>query len=154
MDISEVLVKGRITSDTILYGNGGKSLWARFSVVTNSNYKDKNGNAKSTFHNVIAWGNCAEYLQKFCDDPKGREILYRGLLEDNNYINNKTGKEVKDKAEQLTQIIYIGAPKGGYTAKDRERAKDNEAATTYVPKSTINAPDNVAVDISDSDLPF
>jgi single-strand DNA-binding protein len=85
--------------------NGGKI--AKVSVATNEYYKNPKTGEKmqeTTWHNVVAWGHTATYLnQNFC---KGSQILCRGRLVNNNY-KDKQGNMVyrmEIKADELRPI--------------------------------------------------
>ena len=61
---------------------------ARFSLATNSYYKDKNGEKiqSTQWHNVVAWGKTAELMEKIL--KKGNEVAIHGRLIYRNYEAN------------------------------------------------------------------
>ncbi|MCF8360432.1 MAG: single-stranded DNA-binding protein [Prolixibacteraceae bacterium] len=84
----------------------GKKL-AKFTLATNENYSDANGNkATSTqWHNVIAWGKLADIVEKHLS--KGKEVALEGKL---------TYRQYEDKNKQkhyVTEIVldnFITSP--------------------------------------------
>ena len=60
--------------------DSGKKL-ARFTLATNENYKNKNGEWQSItqWHTINAWGKLAELVQKLL--TKGQEIVVEGKFE-------------------------------------------------------------------------
>jgi single-strand DNA-binding protein len=77
---------------------GGKKL-AKLSLATNESYKDQKGEKveKTTWHNVIAWGNTAAVIEKYV--TKGQEIAIEGKLQNNNY-EDKNGT-----THYITEIV-------------------------------------------------
>ena len=57
----------------------GKKL-AKFSVATNENYKNGNGErvTDTQWHNIVAWGKTAELIEKYVN--KGKEVGVEGKL--------------------------------------------------------------------------
>lgn len=69
--------------EIITLENGSKL--AKFSLATNENYKDKNGEkqSKTEWHNLIAWNKTAELIEKYV--TKGKEIAIEGKLSNKSY---------------------------------------------------------------------
>jgi single-strand DNA-binding protein len=59
--------------------DSGKKL-AKFSVATNENYKNGNGErvTDTQWHNIVAWGKTAELVEKYVN--KGKEVGVEGKL--------------------------------------------------------------------------
>jgi len=68
--------------------NGNKL--AKFSLATNESYKSKDGTRvdNTQWHNVTAWGNTAELIEKYV--KKGQEIALEGKLQNRKY-DDKNG---------------------------------------------------------------
>ena len=77
--------------EIITLENGSKL--AKFSLATNENYKDKNGEkqSKTEWHNLIAWNKTAELIEKYV--TKGKEIAIEGKLSNKSY-EDKEGQNV------------------------------------------------------------
>ncbi|MCC6690377.1 MAG: single-stranded DNA-binding protein, partial [Bacteroidia bacterium] len=64
----------------------GKKL-ARFTLATNENFKNKKGEKtrNTQWHNVVAWGHTADYIERFF--KKGIEVALEGKLINRNYTD-------------------------------------------------------------------
>jgi single-strand DNA-binding protein len=66
--------------------NGGLKM-AKLVIATNETYKNQKGEkvTETTWHNVTAWGNQADFAEKFLE--KGAEVAIDGKLQNNNYTD-------------------------------------------------------------------
>jgi single-strand DNA-binding protein len=66
--------------------NGGLKI-AKLVIATNETYKNQKGEkvTETTWHNVTAWGNQADFAEKFLE--KGAEVAIDGKLQNNNYTD-------------------------------------------------------------------
>lgn len=83
--------------EIITLENGSKL--AKFSLATNENNKDKNGEkqSKTEWHNLIAWNKTAELIEKYV--TKGKEIAIEGKL------SNKSYEDKEGQKRYLTEVI-------------------------------------------------
>ena len=90
---------------------GGRKL-AKFSLATNEYYKNAQGDkvTDTQWHNLIAWGNTATYIEKFL--KKGMEVAIDGKLLNRNYTD-KAGVKRYVTEIQINEIMIL-------TAKDKE----------------------------------
>lgn len=65
---------------------GGKKM-VKLVIATNETYKNQKGEkvTETTWHNVTAWGNMAEFAAKYLE--KGAEVAIDGKLKNNNYTD-------------------------------------------------------------------
>jgi single-strand DNA-binding protein len=63
----------------------GDKCVANFSVATNENFRDHDGNKKSetTWHKLVAWGKQADVAEKYL--KKGSEVAIEGKLTNRSY---------------------------------------------------------------------
>jgi len=104
---NRVYLIGNLGSDPeIKEINGGKTR-ARFSVATNENYTDAEGNKiKDTqWHNLVAWGTHAKTIEKFV--KKGSEIAVEGKLIHRNY-EDKNGTKKYITEVVVNDFILLG----------------------------------------------
>lgn len=87
--------KAQITN----FDNGNKV--ARFNLATDK-YQGKD--SKPEWHRVFAWGNLAQFIEKYGD--KGRELAIHGRLVNRTYLN-KDGKERKVTEVEVKHIIGL-----------------------------------------------
>lgn len=102
--MNDITVVGRLTGEPKFSQTKNGEQVANFSVAENifAGY-DENHKAITTplYHNVVAFGPAAEFMQK--NKMKGREYEIKGEMIPNNYTN-KNGVEVKSykiKAEVI-----------------------------------------------------
>ena len=84
----------------------GKKL-AKFSLATNENYKDTDGNKQSRvdWHSLIAWGKTAEIIEKYI--TKGKEIAVEGKLTTRSY-ETKEGENRYVTEVVVNEILMLG----------------------------------------------
>lgn len=81
---------------------------ARFSLATNENYKDKNGEwaTETIWHNIVAWGKMAEKVANKLE--KGTRIALTGKL------NNRSYETSQGEKKYICEVIlqdYMIIPK-------------------------------------------
>jgi len=82
---NKVQLIGNLGNDPeIITLESGKKL-AKFSLATNENYKDADGQkqTKTDWHNLIMWNKTAEIAEKYLQ--KGKEIAIEGKLTNRSY---------------------------------------------------------------------
>ena len=82
---NKVQLIGNLGNDPeIVTCDNGKKL-AKFSLATNEHYKDKNGEkqAKTQWHNLIAWNKTADLIEQYV--TKGKQIAIEGKLSSRTY---------------------------------------------------------------------
>ena len=82
---NKVQLIGNVGKDPeIVNLESGKKL-AKFSVATNENYKNGNGESltDTQWHNIVAWGKTAELVEKYVN--KGKEVGVEGKLTSRNW---------------------------------------------------------------------
>lgn len=112
MNFNQVIVIGRITQNLELKKLPTGNSVLSFSVATNDNYKDKNGQKveQVDFHNVTAFGKTAETITQYF--VKGQEILVQGKLKTQSWDDKETGKKMYKTYIQLLNFEFGQKPKG------------------------------------------
>ena len=89
--------------------DSGKTL-ARFTMATNENYKDKNGEWKETtqWHTINTWGKTAERVKEKLN--KGQEIILEGKLVNQSY-ETTTGEKRFSTVIEATEFLVISEKK-------------------------------------------
>ena len=84
----------------------GKKL-AKFTVATNENYKNDNGEkvTDTQWHNVVAWGKTAEIIEKYV--TKGKEIAVEGKLTHRSY-EDKNGDKRYFTEVVINELMLMG----------------------------------------------
>ncbi|MFM6935083.1 MAG: single-stranded DNA-binding protein [Flavobacteriales bacterium] len=79
---------------------------ARFTLATNENYKNKNGEWQSItqWHTINAWGKLADLVQKLL--MKGQEIIVEGKLVNQSY-ENKNGEKRFNTIIEASEFLVL-----------------------------------------------
>jgi len=96
---NKVQLIGNLGNDPeIITLESGKKL-AKFSLATNENYKDANGEkqTKTDWHNIVAWNKTADIIEKYV--TKGKEIAIEGKLTNRSY-ETKEGEK-----RYITEVV-------------------------------------------------
>ncbi|TYA74948.1 single-stranded DNA-binding protein [Seonamhaeicola marinus] len=90
---------------TIKTLDSGKKL-ARFSLATNENYKDKEGEKQTdtNWHTIVAWGKTADIVEKFV--KKGKEIALEGKLKTRSYTTDDGNERYVTEVE-ANEILLL-----------------------------------------------
>ncbi|MBI2010629.1 MAG: single-stranded DNA-binding protein [Candidatus Colwellbacteria bacterium] len=144
MNLNKVFIAGRLTSDPELRTTPSGAHVTSFSVATNRNWTDKNGERKESteFHNVVLWGRQAEIVNQFL--KKGALILVEGRLQTRSW-EGKDG-QTRRTTEIIGERIQLGPRVGAGTAV--------EQTSPQAPKEEMPVIDLDADEIKEEDLPF
>ncbi len=93
------------TNAQITKFENGKSV-ARFSLATSKPQRKNDGNYKETieWHRVFAWGNLAEFIEKY--KKKKKKVAIHGRLVNRTYLNQEGQKRNLTEVE-VRQIIGL-----------------------------------------------
>jgi len=83
------------------FDNGNKV--ARFILATNK-YSSNDEKKSADWHRVFAWGNMAQFIEKYGE--KGRQLAIHGRLVKRTYLN-KQGKERKVTEIEVKHVIGL-----------------------------------------------
>lgn len=86
--------------------DSGKKL-AKFSIATNENYKNAKGEkiTETYWHNLIAWNNTAEIVEKYLQ--KGNEVAIEGKLTNRSY-EDKEGNKKYITEVIVNEVLLLG----------------------------------------------
>jgi single-strand DNA-binding protein len=91
MAFNHISFIGRLTSDPeARTTTNGKSV-ASFTVANDSDFKDANGEKRTTFFRCQAWGNTAEFASKYL--KKGRLVIVSGRIESRDYVKDGINRQ-------------------------------------------------------------
>lgn len=137
--VNKVILVGRLGKDPEVRHLEGGAAVASFSLATNENYRDKNGEKveKTDWHNVVVWRKQAEIAEQYL--RKGSLIYLEGKLKSRSY-DDKDGVK-----KYITEVVA-----DHFTMLGGKRDEmGNEHSSSVIPESN-NAADDDPVD----DLPF
>lgn len=87
-----VVLVGRVTRDPEVKNLGDGKMVTRYSLAVNRTYK-RDGDPDADFFNCVTFNKQAEFASKYL--TKGKKILIRGELRNNDYTN-KDGQKVRN----------------------------------------------------------
>ncbi|WP_121665920.1 single-stranded DNA-binding protein [Mesonia aquimarina] len=96
---NKVQLIGNLGNDPeIISLKNGKKL-AKFSLATNENYKNKEGEkiTETQWHNIVAWGKLAEIIENYLS--KGNEIVMEGKLA------SRTFEDKSGEKKWITEVV-------------------------------------------------
>tara|TARA_Y100000588_G_C13909516_1_gene776493 strand:- start:56 stop:397 length:342 start_codon:yes stop_codon:yes gene_type:complete len=92
------------TPETITFDSGKKAV--RLSMATNEYYQKDGEKVQDTqWHNLIAWGNQADLIEKYVG--KGKEIAILGKLTSRSY-ETQTGEKRYVTEVVVQEILFLG----------------------------------------------
>ena len=92
------------TPETITFDSGKKAV--RLSIATNEYYQKDGEKVQDTqWHNLIAWGNQADLIEKYVG--KGKEIAIQGKLTSRSY-ETQTGEKRYVTEVVVQEILFLG----------------------------------------------
>lgn len=146
--INKVILIGNLGRDPeVRYLEGGAAV-ARFSVATNENYKDRNGNwqTRTEWHDIVAWRQLAERVEKML--KKGSQVFIEGKLTHRKWQDSE-GKD-RYTTEVVANVIRLLDKKD---TDDTSGSGGSYSSENSGPATT--APDfDKSENSGDDDLPF
>ncbi len=111
MNLNKVFIIGRLTSDPQLRSTPSGQSVASFSLATNRNWVNKQGQKQEEvqFHNIVAWGRQAEIINQFL--KKGGLAMVEGRLQTRNW-QDKQGQN-RSTTEIICERVQLGPRSGG-----------------------------------------
>ena len=103
---NKVQLIGNLGNDPeIITLESGKKL-AKFSLATNENYKDKDGQkqTKTDWHNVVAWNKTVDIIEQYLS--KGKEIAIEGKLSTRSY-EDKEGQKRYTTEVIINELLLL-----------------------------------------------
>jgi single-strand DNA-binding protein len=114
-DLNKVMLIGRLGQDPELkYTQSGVAV-AKFSLATNQQWKDQDGNTqdRTEWHNIVAWRRlaeiCAEYLKK------GSKVYLEGNLNTSSWEDENKKKHYRTEV-YLNDMIMLDAKGTDYNS--------------------------------------
>ena len=151
--INKVTLIGHLGRDPEVRTLENGAVVARFSVATNENYRDKNGEWQSIteWHNVVAWRNLASKAER--DLKKGSLVYIEGKLSTRKWQDqNGNDRYNTDVVALSLRPLDKRENAGGGDMGNFPSIADEMPSTTT--QSTTNTSSASPVVEQDDDLPF
>jgi single-strand DNA-binding protein len=149
MNLNKVFIIGRLTADPQLRSTAGGQAVATFSLATNREWKNPQGEKKKEvqFHNVVVWGRQAEVAHQFL--KKGSLLFVEGRLQ------TRSWQDKQGQTRTTTEIISerfqfgprAGAGMGGGNDLEPKGSFVDEEIKEELPEINIDEGDIKAEDI-------
>ncbi len=153
MYLNKVLLYGNLTRDPELKSLPSGIKVVSFSIATNRNYKDKDGNKKDAteYHNIVSFGRQAEVIAQYL--KKGRPIYVEGRLQTRSW-DGADGKK-NYRTEIVVDSFQFGPQAGGGFAPSGASETPANTKADFpkdeAPMDSIQYPEE---DINPDDIPF
>ncbi len=140
MNLNKVFLIGRLTADPQIRTTPSGDQVATFSLATNRNWTDRNGQRKEAteYHNLVVWGRQAEIVNQFL--KKGGLVFVEGRLQTRSW-EGKDG-QMRKTTEIIGERIQLGPRKMAATAPEEEsQVKPEEMPVIDLEEGDIKAED-------------
>jgi single-strand DNA-binding protein len=146
MYLNKAILYGNLTRDPELKALPSGMQVCSFSLATNRNYKDRDGNRQESvdYHNVVAFGKQAEVISKYV--TKGNGIYVEGRMQTRSW--EKDGVK-QYRTEVILDKFEFGPKGGGGTPNSSGSSNQNDNAN-----AAPILPDYPEEDINPEDIPF
>lgn len=110
--VNKVILIGNLGKDPELrYAPNGSAVTS-FSIATNEQWKDQEGNPqeRTTWHNLVLWGKLAEVAAEYL--KKGRKVYVEGRLQYRDY-EDKNGNKRYVTEVVVNDLVMLGSRQDG-----------------------------------------
>jgi single-strand DNA-binding protein len=110
MGINKVILVGNVGRDVEFRATQGGQNLAKFSLATTDRrFKDENGNPRTEWHNIVAWGKLAEICDRWV--KKGMQLYIEGQIRTRTY--EQDGQKKWFTEIHAEQMEMLGSRQGG-----------------------------------------
>ena len=151
--INKVILVGNVGQDPEVRYTGDANNGAKVATLrlaTTERYRDRNGNLQehTEWHSVVVWRNTADVVEKYV--RKGSQLYIEGRLRTRSWDDQNGNKRY------VTEILadtlqLLGRKQDGQGAPQQSYAP---AQPSYAPVQQPAAPQNIADNGPEDDLPF
>ena len=166
MSLNKAMLIGNVGRDPevrYLDGQNGNAKVATFTLATTERYRDRNGETRENteWHNIVAWRSTADVVEKFV--KKGTQVYIEGRIRTRSW-DDQTGNKRYTTEIIADNLQLLGkrqdnpaGQQGGYSQPVQQPgyAQPQQAQPVYQQAPVQQAaPQNIANDGPDDDLPF
>lgn len=153
MYLNKALIIGNLTRDPEIKALPSGNKVCTFSLATNRNYKDKEGNRQESveFHNIVVFGRVAELVAQYL--KKGSQAYVEGRLQTRSWEQDGAKKY---RTEIVAETVQFGnRPGPGGAGSSAGSGKAPEAVSGDVgPGEKGDKIDYPQEEINPDDIPF
>lgn len=151
--INKVILIGRLGKDPELKYTPSGTPVAKFSLATDSSYKDSSGDKqqRTEWHNIVAWNKLAEICGQYL--TKGKQVYIEGRIQSRQWEDKQTGAKRTAYDIIANQMVMLGS------RSDAERAASAGASASRADAESVEPlppepPSGSGPEITDEDIPF
>ena len=160
--VNKVILIGNVGQDPEVRYTGDANNGAKVATVrlaTTERYRDRNGNPQehTEWHNVVVWRNQADVVEKYV--KKGTQLYEEGRIRTRSWDDQSGNKRyttdiVADTLQLLGRRPENNAQQGGYQQPAPQQSYQQPAYAPQQPAQQPVAPQNIADNGPEDDLPF
>ena len=110
MGVNKVILVGNVGRDAEFKATQSGQNLAKFSLATTDRrFKDENGNPRTEWHNIVAWGKLAEICDRYV--TKGKLLYIEGQIRTRTY--EQDGQKKWFTEIHADQMEMLGSPSSG-----------------------------------------
>lgn len=128
MSVNKVILVGNLGKDPELRYTASGAAVATFSLATTDRFKDKDGNQKTEWHNIVAWRQLAEICGKYLH--KGKQVYIEGRLQHRSY-DDRDGNKRYITEIVADQMQMLGGRGGGDEGGGYNRGEQSGGSNSY-----------------------
>jgi single-strand DNA-binding protein len=130
MGINKVILVGNVGRDVDFRATQGGTSIAKFSLATTDRrFKDENGNPRTEWHNIVAWGKLAEICERYV--TKGKQLYIEGQIRTRTYEQDGQKKYFTEIHAEQMEMLSSGSPGGGGGPRDESREDYGAVAQSF-----------------------
>lgn len=110
MGVNKVILVGNVGRDPEYRQTSSGTGITKFSLATSDRrFKDQDGNPRTEWHNIVAWGRQAEFCRDYI--KKGTQLFIEGTIRYDNY--EKDGVKKYFTEIHVREIEFVGSRQSG-----------------------------------------
>lgn len=159
--VNKVILLGTLGKDPELKYTPQGTAVAKWSMATNSSYKDKQSGEwkeQTEWHNIVAWQRTAEVAAEYL--KKGRQVYIEGRLQTRSWDDKESGAKKYMTEIVVNEMVLVGGRPEGSGGEGGGRARSVASGGSHFDqRSTGGNEDNFSqtsnsLEITDEDIPF
>ena len=162
--VNKVILLGTLGKDPELKYTPQGTAVAKWSMATNSSYKDKQSGEwkeQTEWHNIVAWQRTAEVAAEYL--KKGRQVYIEGRLQTRSWDDKESGAKKYMTEIVVNEMVLVGGKRDGESSGEGgSRARGAASGGSHFDQRSSGgssednfsqAPAN-SLEITDEDIPF
>ena len=160
--VNKVILLGTLGKDPELKYTPQGTPVAKFSMATNSSYKDKQSGEwkeQTEWHNIVAWQRTAEVAAEYLKE--GSKCYIEGRLQTRSWDDKESGQKKYMTEIIVNDLVLVGGRQGESSSEAGGRSRGAASGSHFDQRSSggghednfSQAPAN-SLEITDEDIPF